>query len=423
MNQPHSPNDLLPIVLEEAVERIRSLSASEDAISRLITSATAEESDRSLAPGNSKRAISRRNWLRWAVVASVASAVLLGAALWTASPNNLFASMRQAMAEVKTIKFVSRLTIAKQTVTETNGFVSEEGAIRTESSEHVAIQDLVKGKGLELDLKNKKATVVPLVQQDPSRELIQAVFAVLRGEGFGLANEVGVHEIDGVELVEYEIEIKDVMVRIFIEAESALPLKIMMPIVVPFGNSGAHIEISDFVFDQRLDESLFAFDIPQDFEVTVVEPIGPVDDTMLTLDSAVGIGPVKFGFTTEQVIEQFGQPHLLLRDVDNGISIGDVLFYKSRGIQFHVDPTHGVVTISAANSSWFEGTEKFAGQFAGGIRIGDDITKVLEVLGQPSRKERGNYIYDSPEKPRPFSSTSFRSKEGKVNSMGVMQFP
>ena len=407
----------LPEPLAQAVAEISELQAPADAVERLIenTSTRHIEPARSATPVNTT---SRRGWLRWAIAGSIAAAVLITASFWPATQSRLFANMQQAMSDVKTIKFVSHVIGPDQEILQKlNGCVNEEGSIRQENAELVLIQDVMKRKGLELHLTEKRARVYPLYQQENSREFLRAVFDVIRGEEVSLAEEIGAHEIEGVKVVEYEVKLQDAIAQIFIEAETSKPVKIVVPMN---GENDVRVEVSQFVFNEPLDAKLFAFNVPDDFDVQITEDPGPIDDSKLVMETGEGLGPVKFGFSTAEVIEQFGQPHSIL-NIEEETLVRDVLMYKSRGFQIQVHATHGVDIISASDASLIGETERFTGQFAGGIRIGDNSADVLEALGEPDRKEAGSYIYDSG--PAPTSSTSFFFKNDKVSSMSVMQFP
>jgi hypothetical protein len=426
MTKQPSSNDL-PIPLEDAISRISNLAAPTDAVNRLIDSASSEQSVTSQRIDIASRGTSRRSLLRWAVAASIAASALLAVSLWpnssnNASANNLFANMNQIMSEVKTIEFVSRIVLADGTVQEKmHGFANEENCIRQENDDLVVILDFEKRKMFQLRLAQKLAKVHSLGRADSTEIFISAVFAVIRGEDPGNAQWVGEHVIEGIQVVEYEVKMEDAVANIFIEVDTSRPVKV----VQYFGDVGAEhgdvrAEVSDFVFDEPFDESLFEFNVPDGFELQVIEDPGPIHDAGLVMESGAGLGPVEFGFTMAQVIEQFGQPTTISVGKDVGPFENDVLFYQSRGFQLQVHPTHGVVIIAATNASLMGGNEKFTGQYAGGIRIGDGMEEVVEILGQPTRKEGESYIYDSEVAG---SNASFKFKDGKVNSMSVMRLP
>ena len=90
----------------------------------------------------------------------------------------------------------------------------------------------------------------------------------------------------------------------------------------------------DFIFDQPLDPSLFSLDPPKGYTVTTKgkpatwQQNPPAEKNLLAPEviPGVGLGPVKFGMSKEEVIKLLGKPDIM--EEKNGcISID----YPSRG--------------------------------------------------------------------------------------------
>ena len=131
----------------------------------------------------------------------------------------------------------------------------------------------------------------------------------------------------------------------------------------------------------------------------------------LIIEPLVGIGPVKFGMSKEEVIKHIGQPDKVLAD-------GTKLNYvSSRGLSFTVDSELGLQEIGC----WSEGMlpsriTTFAGKTKEGIGIGASEEEIVAAYGQPDRTSTGsggviqNLHYDK-------LSAKFLLKENKLMTM------
>ena len=131
----------------------------------------------------------------------------------------------------------------------------------------------------------------------------------------------------------------------------------------------------------------------------------------LIIEPLVGIGPVQFGMSKEEVIKHFGQPDRVSAD-------GTKLQYvSSRGLSFTVDSELGLQEIGC----WSEGMlpsriTTFAGKTKEGIGIGASEEEIVAAYGQPDRTSTGskgvikNLHYDK-------LSAKFSLKEDKLMSM------
>ncbi len=131
----------------------------------------------------------------------------------------------------------------------------------------------------------------------------------------------------------------------------------------------------------------------------------------LIIDPLVGIGPLKFGMSKEEVIKHFGPPDKVFAD-------GTKLNYvSSRGLSFTVDSELGLQEIGC----WSEGmlpsrVTTFAGKTKEGIGIGACEEEIVAAYGQPDRTSTGskgviqNLHYDK-------LSAKFSLKEDKLMTM------
>ena len=101
------------------------------------------------------------------------------------------------------------------------------------------------------------------------------------------------------------------------------------------------------------------------------------------IEPLVGIGPVRFGMSKDQIIEHFGQP-------DKVMAEGTKLNYvSSKGLGFTVDSELGLQMIQCWSDNWptklpFAVTT-FTGRTKEGIGIGATQEEIVAAYGQPDR--------------------------------------
>ena len=103
----------------------------------------------------------------------------------------------------------------------------------------------------------------------------------------------------------------------------------------------------------------------------------------IIIEPLVGIGPVRFGMSKDQVIEHFGRP-------DKVMAEGTKLNYvSSKGLGFTVDSELGLQMIQCWSDNWptelpFAVTT-FTGRTKEGIGIGATQEEIVAAYGQPDR--------------------------------------
>ena len=100
----------------------------------------------------------------------------------------------------------------------------------------------------------------------------------------------------------------------------------------------------------------------------------------------------------------------------------DVLNYNDRGIQITVESEVGVTVIACTDDSSKFVNQGYAGQYEGGIKIGDTFEKVAEKMGEPNQgsKDDDSLVYNSKDKK---SQTIFRFEDSKLTCMRVRNLP
>jgi outer membrane lipoprotein-sorting protein len=249
------------------------------------------------------------------------------------------------------------------------------------------------------------------VQEQAVRDLPEREIDGKRCPGFQTSHEVASEFIQKT----FTIEMK-----VWIDPKSKLPVRIEMG---PANGKAAagRVVLNKFVFDKPLDEKLFAFEPPEGYAVQVIgtdTPQEPSADDALqkpVITPGVGIGPVTFGMSLDEVKRQLGEPDKL---TPLGGTAAQLDYYASRGYGMHVGDLFGVTTINAVSQPFMAvRVRAFAGKTDKGIGIGSTEAEIREVYGEPSH-------VDAPEGPgRPTVlyyenlNGSFSLWRGKVHAM------
>ncbi len=136
----------------------------------------------------------------------------------------------------------------------------------------------------------------------------------------------------------------------------------------------------------------------------------------LIIEPLVGIGPLQFGMSKDEIIKHFGQP-------DKVLAKGTKLHYvPSRGLSFTVHAELGLQEISCWSEGMLpSGVTTFAGRTKDGIAIGATQEEIVAVYGQPDRTgtdSKGitqNLHYDK-------LRAKFSLREGRLISM-ILEAP
>ena len=137
----------------------------------------------------------------------------------------------------------------------------------------------------------------------------------------------------------------------------------------------------------------------------------------LIIEPLVGIGPIRFGMTKDQIIEHFGQPDQIFEG-----QVTKLHYVPSQGLNFAVDAKLGLQEIGC----WSEGmlpsrVTTFAGKTKEGIRIGATEEEIVAAYGQAERTSTDSkgiiqsLHYDQ-------LSARFSLQEGKLMSI-VLEAP
>lgn len=134
----------------------------------------------------------------------------------------------------------------------------------------------------------------------------------------------------------------------------------------------------------------------------------------LIIEPLVGIGPVRFGMTNDQIIDHFGQPDRTFEG-----KVTKLNYVPSRGLNFAVDGELGLQEIGCWSVGMLPSRiTTFTGQTKEGIGIGASEEEIIATYGQPDSTSTvsspigiiQNLHYDK-------LRARFSLKEGKLMSM------
>jgi len=304
----------------------------------------------------------------WFVLSSVGAASAL-------------AGVQQAMSRVKSVTFDATARISDQPERKMKVLILGADLSRLELPDgDVAIADRKKDRSVLLKHREKKAVVVEGFV-DPEKPV--NVYDRIRNARSCGAKRVGKRTVNGKALDGFQLTEDGRTTRVWIDPETELPARIESTEPLPGG--GQVVSVGDnFVFDAELDPSLFSTTPPADYAIeTRVAPKRSAEgvrtyETLLVIKPEVGLGPVHFGVSEDQVIQGLGKPDR--RETTPG---GEALHYDSRGFAVYLDPQGRFATVKCV--FYPDRTAPVARSFQGktdkGIKIGSSYKAVVEAYG------------------------------------------
>ncbi len=269
------------------------------------------------------------------------------------------------------------------------------------------------GRYLQLIAKEKKAIV------KRAFPMPQNLYEKLRNIRQDAVKKLPDKEIDGRKALGFVMHQNGRDTNVWVDPETHLPIRVE----TIWNRDGKKIQetLSDFVFDRQFDESHFDTTPPAGYTVesSVTErPSHPDEKALapLVVSPLIGIGPVRFGMSKEEVIRLLGKPEAierkkfgepvqyqrLLKDpkfqeqresIEKGIErwkqspeyrVGwEVLEYNSRGFQLSVMPHRGLSTISCQTQGAHGFlVQDFRGKTKEGIAMGASQDEIEKVYGK-----------------------------------------
>ena len=200
-------------------------------------------------------------------------------------------------------------------------------------------------------------------------------------------------EIGGRKTAVFRVEVKvlpmqekSLVWRVFVDPKTELPIRIEDARHDEHGKPIALV-MHDIEFDRPFDPAQFSLDPPKGYKVetsgTANFPDLPSKPDLRApkIVPGVGLGPVRFGMSRDQIESLLGKP-------DDYSADKTKLGYMSRGFVLTVSHRSGLKNISCISQMLnLERVRDFAGKTKEGIGIGASLKEVEKAFGKPDRDE------------------------------------
>lgn len=344
----------------------------------------------------------------------VAATLLIASLLiWQPTPvdaNVTFAEVQENLKQVKTmtyrqqtIPFEQQAGKPKKTPEIEKVLLLAPSTVRIEMANgSYSLLDPKRARSIAVDPNKKQVIRFEGMANIPPEMQQMNFYEFFRNIQSKAVSELPAKEIEGKKLpgfrVEREVshpmlkEKQTVKLNVWVDPRTKLPVQIeeLFPDPENLEKLRVTVVMDQFKFDEPLDQALFSFDPPEGYAVQsfgAEKLLPPIEDKTLqqpVLTPKVGLGPVKFGMSREEVEKLLGKPEKVIPMGMNGASIE----YYSRGYGMHVSDILGVSTISATSQTFTAiQVRTFAGQTDKGIKIGATEQAVREAYGDPSSVE------------------------------------
>jgi outer membrane lipoprotein-sorting protein len=459
----------MPISFYEAMNDIRSDQGPPDLLSRSLQNAIAlekqvrtqgEEDVVNLARGEheTKRSPARvrRHMQIVASVACLAAVVML--ALFFTSEGIAFAQIQERLNAIRSAKFRYRQVVSTQ---ETKDLVSDSASIavstRQDGNTMIEMPDgrriitsLQRGKRLEVNPDEKTANVSHIHQLSDSHDIVEQLRSLDKSSK---ALPLAKRTIGGELCAGFRIEQPDGTLLMWVSPKTQLPVRVERIVEIREGANSPSESIESFedmVFDVPLNDELFSLDPPAGYAVTESgkprASLAEVFREKLIIAPKIGLGPLRFGMSENEVLELLGTPDDVITRVPmvpNADEVGEVdgkkrppggelivltqlrvLTYSGLGISLTFEVSAGLKGITCRTQVPITSEILLPGQTMEGIRLGSTSDELIGAYGEPD----GIRHPDGSEKPPRKVHASWQyaklgyvfslDEDGKVSSIG-----
>jgi hypothetical protein len=215
---------------------------------------------------------------------AAAAAVVVTAVLWWPHPSNAWAQAIQQVREARTLTYTQLLTIkGREEPVQTRNFIAADGRKRTE---HVGIG---RSKGtttifgddgyIRITLiEDSKTALIPDLPEGRPGKVAGAGFLTwldsLKKAGDKPDKELGQKVLDGSQVTGFVATLGNFTFTMWVDTATKKPVRIEYEPQIK-GAGYEAVVMTDFRFDEKLDESLFSFDVPEGFKVQPKQPALP----------------------------------------------------------------------------------------------------------------------------------------------------
>jgi outer membrane lipoprotein-sorting protein len=330
----------------------------------------------------SRRRVMRKRFVIAAVVLLAAGSVFA----WLMPSSARFGEIQAAMNKARSVSCRQIIRTPGKPDETSRIRVLESGLWRFDSGDgSYAIVDTKKSQSLAVD-PAKKTALLLLGANVPSINLYEMIKNLPADKK---ARPLPGKKIDSKKVLGFAVKVNDMDFTVWADPASRLPVRIEAS--AKEKDTTRELIIDEFQFDKELDPKLFTLEPPAGYKVTKhgtpTMPAAP-DDARLrapVITPLVGVGPVNFGMSREDVEKAFGKPDAVEPMGKRGaVSLN----YNSRGVFITVGPKLGVVSISAlAQKTIIVRIRDFAGKTDKGIALGASTADVVKAYGEPTSRE------------------------------------
>lgn len=332
--------------------------------------------------------------LRFAA-AAVAAAALVNVVVWffgLAQPSVAFADVLEKLKQTRTLS--ARLDSE-------NRLLMKGSVMRLESDDGYMIWNQQTGRQLSVDFEKRQVSLLQMAEAPFD------LYSWLRDYEADSAQFIGEKQLAGQRVVGFRITRPPtafngtLLWTFWVDPATELPVRIDIEGQAP-QDSG---QITDLRFDVPLADDLFEMTTPEGYAVIdlggtsttqLATPPTTQEAEKLVLKPGVGIGPLEFGASSEQIIAFLGQPDEIYKEFDYR--------YPSKGLGLLVHPKSGLQVINAYTKEAFAGlfaANDFAGSCGDGLKMGASREQVEAIYGPPVKTtEVGARVILEYERPR-----------------------
>jgi outer membrane lipoprotein-sorting protein len=415
--------------LEKVLQGIRDEPVPDFPDPSLVMPASSEKAAAEVSPGVDGTR-HRRRLQRWLSIAGVAVAFFVMAFLvWPDSKQSAFAQMQAALQEVRSVSYSVLDYHANGNAWETKVWILEPGFSRSEQSkvgeglvaDGCQISDYSQNLRLHIDNKAKTATFYEVSPSEEMEMRRNRIIQKFRNVSENAIEDLGATTFEGKPAHAFLMSLGagGRQFKVTVDVESNLPVQMDFE----DAETGFREVFTNFVFDQKMDRSLFALEAPEGYAVkriAMAEP--PANSDLLVVSPKTGIGPVGFGAAADEIVDFLGEPSnrraykpVALPGSKQAPQGFEYLQYNSMGLEIGVNSEHGMTMIRCLSQLRSgPSVHDFGGRTAEGICLGSTIEEVVEVYGDPelNGQETLNYIR---------LGWTFSIMEGKVVSFEISE--
>ncbi len=246
--------------------------------------------------------------------------------------------------------------------------------------------DATKHRQMHVQTKERQATLMEGVRVPPAN-----LYEIIKGlPQDTTAKALPAKKIDGRDVLGFVVKVEEAEQTVWADAATRLPVRIE---AVDESDKDGPVEliVDEFKFDEPLDPKLFAFEAPGGYQVKTTGsanfPDAPTEPDLknLVVTPLVGIGPLKFRVSRDEVEKVLGKPDSVNEPVPGGLAI---LNYGSRGLFLHVSPKMGLLLVMCTSQkASATRVRDFGGKTDKGITLGATKAEIIKAYGEPESQE------------------------------------